>query len=63
MGDSDDEFDKRRGRDKFRTERPNYAPERRERGGWEDGYDAFFLSVHFVCNHSGFKQFGVLGGE
>lgn len=36
MGDSDEEFDKRRGRDKFRRERPDYQQERRDRGTWED---------------------------
>ena len=39
MGDSDDEYDRRRGRDKFRRERNDY--ERRDdrrpgREGWED---------------------------
>lgn len=40
MGDSDEEYDRRRGRDKFRRERNDY--ENRERrggagGGWEEG--------------------------
>ena len=34
MGDSDDEFDKRRGRDKFRRERNEF--ESRGDRGWED---------------------------
>ena len=34
MGDSDDEFDRRRGRDKFRRERNDY--ERNDRGWGED---------------------------
>ena len=37
MGDSDEEYDRRRGRDKFRRERNDYENrERRGGAGWED---------------------------
>lgn len=42
MGDSDDEYERRRGRDKFRRERNDYQDRNPRRDDWQDRYEYNF---------------------
>ena len=51
MGDSDEEYDRRRGRDKFRRERNDYDRRDDRRGGrepWDDRQVLSVLTASFV---------------